>query len=152
MHGQVHAQTKQILVAYGCHLSAELSSFLCRRMPTSELVRYSGLPKTSIRAAANSGLQILKNSDSSSFGSGGEDWITRKRVETKTVKNIEKRIQRQVVLEDGRVIEEDDPEITVDTIEDVESHSDDCDDDVKHIGSLVHVRKSVSTALWENLQ
>ena len=61
------------------------------------------------------------------------------RVETKTVKNIEKRIQRQVVLEDGRVIEEDDPEITVDTVEDVESHSDDCDDDVKQIGALVHV-------------
>ena len=35
-------------------------------------------------------------SDSSSFGSGGEDWITKKRVETKTVKTQEKRIQRQV--------------------------------------------------------
>jgi hypothetical protein len=28
----------------------------------------------------------------------------------------------QVVLEDGRVIEESDPEITVDTVEDVQSH------------------------------
>ena len=37
------------------------------------------------------------------------------------------------------MIEEDDPEITVDTVEDVESHSDDCDDDVKQIGALVHV-------------
>ena len=73
-------------------------------------------------------------SDSSSFGSGGEDWITKKRVETKTVKNIEKRIQRQVVLEDGRVIEEDLPEVTVDTVEDIQSHSDDCDDDIKNIG------------------
>jgi hypothetical protein len=27
-----------------------------------------------------------------------------------------------VVLEDGRVIEESDPEITVDTVEDVQSH------------------------------
>jgi len=99
-------------------------------MPTSELVRYSGPKSRELQ---------LKASDSSSFGSGGEDWITRKRVETKTVKNIEKRIQRQVVLEDGRVIEEDDPEVTVDTIEDIESHSDDCDDDVKHIGALVHV-------------
>ena len=79
-------------------------------------------------------------SDSSSFGSGGEDWITKKRVETKTVKNIEKRIQRQVVLEDGRVIEEDDPEITVDTVEDTENFSDDADDDIKNIGgSLVPV-------------
>ena len=42
-------------------------------------------------------------------------------------KNIEKRIQRQVVLEDGRVIEEDDPEITVDTVEDTENFSDDAE-------------------------
>jgi hypothetical protein len=107
-------------------------------MPTSELVRYSG-PR---RASA---LQQVKSSDSSSFGSGGEDWITRKRVETKTVKNIEKRIQRQVVLEDGRLIEEDDPEVTVDTIEDVESHSDDADDDLKHIGTLIQVLPSAKS-------
>ena len=50
------------------------------------------------------------------------------------MKNIEKRIQRQVVLEDGRVIEEDLPEVTVDTVEDIQSHSDDCDDDIKNIG------------------
>ena len=99
-------------------------------MPTSEFVRYSG-PKSR---------ELQVKSDSSSFGSGGEDWITRKRVETKTVRNIEKRVQRQVVLEDGRVIEEDDPEVTVDTIEDVESHSDDADDEVQQIGALVHVR------------
>merc|ERR1719445_661409 len=105
-------------------------------MPTSELVRYSG-PKSRE-------LSQLKSSDSSSFGSGGEDWITRKRVETKTVKNIEKRIQRQVVLEDGRVIEEDDPEVTVDTIEDVESHSDDADDEVQQIGALVHFSSEAS--------
>ncbi len=46
----------------------------------------------------------------------------------------------QVVLEDGRVIEEDDPEITVDTVEDTENFSDDADDDIKNIGgSLVPV-------------
>ena len=43
-------------------------------MPTSELVRYSGPKSRELQ---------LKASDSSSFGSGGEDWITRKRVETK---------------------------------------------------------------------
>ena len=58
----------------------------CRRMPTSDLVRYSG-PKSR---------ELQVKSDSSSFGSGGEDWITKKRVETKTVKTQEKRIQRQV--------------------------------------------------------
>merc|ERR1712228_548279 len=107
----------------------------CRRMPTSDLVRYSG-PKSR---------ELQVKSDSSSFGSGGEDWITKKRVETKTVTNIEKRIQRQVVLEDGRVIEEDDPEITVDTVEDTENFSDDADDDIKNIGgSLVPASTVIS--------
>ena len=47
-----------------------------------------------------------------------------------------------MVLEDGRVIEEDDPEITVDTVEDTENFSDDADDDIKNIGgSLVPVSK-----------
>merc|ERR1712083_533147 len=104
-------------------------------MPTSDLVRYSG-PKSR---------ELQVKSDSSSFGSGGEDWITKKRVETKTVTNIEKRIQRQVVLEDGRVIEEDDPEITVDTVEDTENFSDDADDDIKNIGgSLVPASTVIS--------
>jgi len=104
-------------------------------MPTSDLVRYSG-PKSR---------ELQVKSDSSSFGSGGEDWITKKRVETKTVKTQEKRIQRQVVLEDGRVIEEDDPEITVDTVEDTENFSDDADDDIKNIGgSLVPASTVIS--------
>ena len=38
----------------------------------------------------------------------------------------------QVVLEDGRIIEEGEPEVTVDTVEDVESHSDDGEED-RHI-------------------
>jgi hypothetical protein len=37
-----------------------------------------------------------------------------------------------VVLEDGRVIEEDDPEIIVDTIEDVQSHDEDDDEARQH--------------------
>ena len=32
------------------------------------------------------------------------------------------------------MIEEDVPEVTLDTVEDIESHSDDCDDDIKQIG------------------
>ena len=56
-------------------------------------------------------------------------------------------MQRQVVLEDGRVIEEDDPEVTLDTIEDVESHSDDADDEVQQIGALVHVRYHIFARL-----
>ena len=49
-----------------------------------------------------------------------------------------------MVLEDGRVIEEDDPEITVDTVEDTENFSDDADDDIKNIGgSLVPVSRKL---------
>ena len=47
-----------------------------------------------------------------------------------------------MVLEDGRVIEEDDPEVTVDTVEDTENFSDDAEDDIKNIGgSLIPVSK-----------
>ena len=48
----------------------------------------------------------------------------------------ETRRQRQLVLEDGRIIEEDEPEVTVDTIEDVESHSDDGDEDRNIVGGF----------------
>ena len=104
-------------------------------MPTSEVVRYSGYRRKPSSVSATA----LANTDSSSFGSGGEDWVTRKRVEVKTTKNIEKRVQRQVVLEDGRVIEEDDPEITVDTVEDTQSHSDTADEEATHVHGLVQV-------------
>ena len=63
-------------------------------MPDSEVVRYRGgsvLPQTKSRRL------IASTTDSSSnSNNGGEDWITRKRVQTKTTKNIEKRVQRQV--------------------------------------------------------
>ncbi len=105
-------------------------------MPTSEVVRYSGYRR---KPSSSKTLLNTTDSNSSSFGSGGEDWVTRKRVEVKTTKNIEKRVQRQVVLEDGRVIEEDDPEITVDTIEDTQSHSDSADEEATHVNALVQV-------------
>ena len=42
------------------------------------------------------------------------------------------------------MIEEDDPEITVDTVEDTENFSDDADDDIKNIGgSLVPVSNQI---------
>ncbi len=40
----------------------------------------------------------------------------------KTTKNTERRVQRCVVLEDGRVIEHDDPHVVVDRIEDTQTH------------------------------
>ena len=44
------------------------------------------------------------------------------KVEVKTTKNTERRVQRCIVLEDGRIIEHDDPHIVVDTIEDTQTH------------------------------
>ena len=43
----------------------------------------------------------------------------------KRTKNTERRIQRQLVLEDGRVLEKDTPTVVVDTIEDIETHETD---------------------------
>jgi hypothetical protein len=47
-----------------------------------------------------------------------EEWVTTKKVEIVTTKNVEWKIQRQVVLEDGRVMEEEIPTVTVDTTTD----------------------------------
>ena len=47
-----------------------------------------------------------------------EEWVTTKKVEIVTTKNVERKIQRQVVLEDGRVMEEEIPTVTVDTTTD----------------------------------
>ena len=43
----------------------------------------------------------------------------------KRTKNTERRIQRQLVLEDGRVLEKEPPHVVVDTIEDIETHETD---------------------------
>ena len=96
----------------------------------NEIERYRG----SLVASKKPHRNLISDSSSNS-NNGGEDWVTRKRVQTKTTKNIERRVQRQVVLEDGRVIEEDDPEITVDTIEDTQSHSDDGKEDRHIVGA-----------------
>jgi len=43
-------------------------------------------------------------------------------VQTKTTKNTERLVKRQIVLEDGRILEDDDPHLVVDTIEDMRTH------------------------------
>ncbi len=58
----------------------------------------------------------------------GGEYLTTRKVETKTTKNTERRVQRQVVLQDGRVIAKTEPEITVDTYEDHQTHEE-CDVD-----------------------
>ncbi|KAG0697759.1 hypothetical protein GWK47_026225 [Chionoecetes opilio] len=46
-----------------------------------------------------------------------EEWLTRKKVTTTTTKNIETRTQREVMLEDGEVVEDSGPLVTTDTTE-----------------------------------
>ena len=57
-----------------------------------------------------------------------EKWLTKKKVEIVTTKNIEKTIQRQLVLEDGRVLDEDVPIVTLDTTENKEMFETDHDE------------------------
>jgi len=55
--------------------------------------------------------------------------VTTKKVEIVTTKNVERKIQRQVVLEDGRVVEEEIPTVTVDTTEDKQTFETDQDEE-----------------------
>lgn len=80
------------------------------------------------RDLASTSVDLHSNNNNNS-----EDWITKKRVETVTKKNLERQIHRQVVLDDGRVIVEDKPEVTVDTVEDRQSHEEEGGED-KAIG------------------
>ena len=61
--------------------------------------------------------------------SAEEEWVTTKKVEIVTTKNVERKIQRQVVLEDGRVVEEEIPTVTVDTTEDKQTFETDQDEE-----------------------
>lgn len=54
------------------------------------------------------------------FSSFAEEWETRKKKEITTTRQIETRVKRQVVLEDGEVVEDTGPQVTTNTTEDVE--------------------------------
>ena len=58
-----------------------------------------------------------------------EKWLTKKKVEIVTTKNIEKTIKRQLVLEDGRILDEDIPIVTLDTTENKEVFETDHDEE-----------------------
>lgn len=49
-----------------------------------------------------------------------EEWETRKKKEITTTRQIETRVKRQVVLEDGEVVKDSGPLVTTNTTEDVE--------------------------------
>jgi len=82
----------------------------------------------------------VKNSEIVQYQSGGghlgrrveeaeEEWVTKKKVEITTTKNVERKIHRQLVLEDGRVVEEEVPTVTNDTTEDKQTFETDQDED-----------------------
>jgi len=62
-------------------------------------------------------------------GEAEEEWVTTKKVDIVTTKSVERKIQRQIVLEDGRVVEEEVPTVTVDTTEDKQTFQTDQDEE-----------------------
>lgn len=51
-----------------------------------------------------------------------EEWISKKKTEIKNTRQIETRVKRQVVLENGKVVEDSGPMVTTNTTEDSETH------------------------------
>ncbi|CAG7837725.1 unnamed protein product [Allacma fusca] len=49
-----------------------------------------------------------------------EEWVTKRKVELTTTKQIETRVKRQVVLEDGKVVDDSGPIVTTNTTEDTD--------------------------------
>jgi len=62
-------------------------------------------------------------------GSPDEEWVTKKKVEITTTKNIETKVYRQLVLEDGRVLDEEVPTVTIDRTEDKQIFETDHDEE-----------------------
>ncbi|XP_031355354.1 uncharacterized protein LOC116179680 isoform X2 [Photinus pyralis] len=52
-----------------------------------------------------------------------EEWVSKKKTEVTNTKQIETRVKRQVVLEDGKVVEDSGPVVTTNTTEDTETQS-----------------------------
>ncbi|XP_057326651.1 probable cyclin-dependent serine/threonine-protein kinase DDB_G0292550 isoform X1 [Microplitis mediator] len=63
---------------------------------------------------------FIQNPENSTAKVIEEEWETRKKKEITTTRQIETRIKRQVVLEDGEVIKDSGPFVTTNTTEDIE--------------------------------
>lgn len=50
-----------------------------------------------------------------------EEWVSKKKTEVTNTKQIETRVKRQVVLEDGKIVEDTGPMVTTNTTEDSET-------------------------------
>jgi len=82
-----------------------------------------------LRASAAAGRDLVGSGTSASTEEEEEEWETKKKVETTTKRELERRSHRQVVLDNGRLISEDTPEVTVDVVEDTQTHEDDGGDE-----------------------
>lgn len=76
-------------------------------------------------------LNSRENFNTIPYNKNDEEWKTKRKIETVTTKNLERQVKRQVVLDDGRVISEDAPEVTLDVTEDRQSHEESGDEDRK---------------------
>ncbi|XP_032678167.1 uncharacterized protein LOC116847352 isoform X2 [Odontomachus brunneus] len=72
------------------------------------------------RPPANTHSSILVDPENSVALVKEEEWETRKKKEITTTRQIETRVKRQVVLEDGEVVVDSGPLVTTNTTEDVE--------------------------------
>lgn len=78
-------------------------------------------------------------------GGNNEKWLTKKKVEIVTRKNVEKTVRRQLVLEDGRVLDADQPVVTRDTTENKEIFETDADEERDNDGGDMNIGDRVTT-------
>ncbi|CAG9767275.1 unnamed protein product [Ceutorhynchus assimilis] len=71
-------------------------------------------------AGPPSGLELVEPGDTFAT-TKEEEWVSKKKTEVLNTKQIETRVKRQVVLEDGKVVEDSGPMVTTNTTEDTET-------------------------------
>ncbi|XP_050309003.1 uncharacterized protein LOC126745280 isoform X2 [Anthonomus grandis grandis] len=71
-------------------------------------------------AEPSPGLELVEPGDTYAT-TKEEEWISKKKTEVLNTKQIETRVKRQVILEDGKVVEDSGPMVTTNTTEDTET-------------------------------
>ncbi|TMW42390.1 hypothetical protein DOY81_012530 [Sarcophaga bullata] len=84
-----------------------------------------------------------------------EEWITKRKTELTTTRQIETHVKRQVVFEDGKVIEDSGPIVSTNTTEDTDKQETETTEkrdlglpvalspnDIKHKGALQYGKES----------
>ncbi|XP_021961035.1 uncharacterized protein LOC110856791 isoform X2 [Folsomia candida] len=64
--------------------------------------------------------QLISSDGDTLAATKQEEWVKKKRVELTTTKQIETRVKRQIVLEDGKVVDDSGPIVTTNTTEDTD--------------------------------